>query len=34
MKIHYMEWDSHQVTTDATYIAWPTAQSAVSVIDD
>ena len=34
MKIHYLEWSSHQVTADSTYTSWPSSQSAVSVIDD
>ena len=32
--IHYMEWDSNQVTSDSVYTAWPSSQSSVAVVDD
>lgn len=34
MKIHYLEWSSHQVTADSTFTDWPSSQSAVSVVND
>ena len=32
--VHYMEWDSEQVTADAVYTEWPSSQSSVAVVDD
>lgn len=34
VNLHYLEWQSSQVTQDSTYTVWPDTQSKVSVIDD
>lgn len=31
--VHYLEWESAQVTYDSVYTAWPDTQSSVSVVD-
>ena len=32
--VHYLEWQTSQITNDATYTAWPDRSSSVAVIDD
>lgn len=32
--VHYLEWESAQVTYDSVYTAWPDTQSSVNVINE